>query len=618
MQRAALLAIAITGATLLSACSPAKKTRIEEPSGQTEFGERLYLANCAGCHDKSVGGAPTRQALESKSAANILAALNSGIMKTQAAALKPLERYVLSEHLGKPAAPRAETGPRCGGSLSFSGPVIWNRWGNSKRNTRFQDGKSAGLDSKNVADLELAWAFGFPDAQRARSQPAVTKEALFTGSQSGRVYALGTADGCIWWTYEAGAEVRTAPVIGTDTNGLPETVYFADIDAVVHAVDARTGKKKWSRNVRDHPDGTITGSLSLHGGKLIVPMSSMEVLTAYDPDYKCCTFRGGVLALSAHDGSRLWRWYTVETPKRSGKNSKGVANFAPSGAPVWSTPTIDAKRGLIYVGTGENYSSPANGNSDAIVALSIADGRPQWVRQTVSGDAWNAACGIQPGANCPSEDGPDFDFGAPPILVTLASGKDILLAGQKSGEIFGIDPDDGGRILWRQRVGMGGFNGGIHWGMASDGRTLWVGIADTPGNRFTKGPPRQGVHAFDPVNGKPLWSRIERPTCAEGGYACMTAISAPVTAIPGVLFAGAHNGRLIAYSAADGTPLWLAETNRSFKTVNGVEAKGGTIDGAGPVVAGGMVFVNSGYDKFGEISGNVLLAFRVKREGSRK
>lgn len=581
-------------------------------SGQAAHAEALYNANCASCHDEAIAGAPTREALEALSPSVILAAMNDGIMQEQAASLDRIDRILLAQHLGDESAGAEVVIDYCDGELQFSGAPKWNRWGGNARNTRFQPAAAAGLTVEDVPKLELAWAFGFPGAQRARSQPAVTEEAIFTGSQSGRVYALDTETGCAWWAYEAGAEVRNAPVIETGADGRPETLYFGDIEAGVHAVDAKSGEVRWTRSVKDHPDGTITGSIALHDGTLFVPMSSMEVVSAYSDDYACCTFRGGVTALSAKNGERKWRWYSVGEPEKVGTTSAGADILAPSGAPVWSTPTVDAARGLLYVGTGENYSSPANGNSDAIIALELATGRQRWTMQATPGDAWNAACGREPKPNCPSEDGPDFDFGAPPMLVDLEGGGQIILAGQKSGEVFGLDPEDGGKLLWRQRAGMGGFNGGIHWGMASDGRTLWVPIADTPGNRFTVGPPRPGIHAFDPATGEADWSRIEPPTCEDIAYRCVTALSAPLTAIPGVVFAGAHNGRLIAYSARDGSVLWMRETNRAFDTVNGVEAKGGSIDSAGVVVAGGMVIVNSGYDKFGEIAGNVLLVYRVK------
>ncbi|ANY21134.1 Polyvinylalcohol dehydrogenase precursor [Tsuneonella dongtanensis] len=608
---------AIIAMCALVACSRApagdETTLALAPSGQDAFAERLYKENCAACHDKGIGGAPKRAALEARTPAFIKQALFAGVMKAQGAAMKPAEAAILAEYLGRNARPaQASAGPKCDKPLRLTGAPLWNRWGNGLANTRFQPAAAAGLEAGNIGELELAWAFGFPDAQRARSQPAVTREAIFTGSQSGRVYALDTATGCVHWTFDAAAEVRNAPVIGAASGGKSRTLYFADFAATVYALDAATGKELWRKSVKDHPDATTTGSLALHAGILYVPNSSTEVISAFDDSYACCTFRGGVTALSASDGRKLWRWYATDPPKPAGRNSAGATIMAPSGAPVWSTPTVDAKRGLLYVGTGENYTSPANGNSDAIVALDLKSGKPNWVRQVTPGDAWNAACGRQPGANCPSEDGPDFDFGAPPILVKLASGKDMILAGQKSGMIYGIDPEAGGKVIWQQRAGMGGFNGGVHWGMASDGRSLWVGIADTPGNKYAEGPPQPGLHAFDAATGKPLWSRIEKPTCGRPEFACAPGLSAPLTAIPGVIFAGAHNGRLIAYSASDGRPLWSSETNKSFATVNGVSAKGGTIDGQGPVVAGGMVIVNSGYDKFGEIAGNVLLVYRRK------
>lgn len=580
-------------------------------SAQEKRAQAIYEANCMGCHDGQVAGAPTREALASMTPAAIAAALNSGVMKEQGAALDRIDLYVLSEYLGSEKAAIEETLIMCEGELPAQANAQWNQWGSNPHNSRLQPTSKAGLAVSDLPKLELAWAFGFPGAQRARSQPAVTDKAIYTGSQSGRVYSLDPSSGCVWWTYDAAAEVRNAPLLSSGEGEAPDVLYFGDFSATVYAINAATGEEIWTRSVKDHPDGTITGSFGLHDGILYVPMSSTEIVSAFLDDYDCCTFRGGVTALDAASGDTEWRWYSTDEPEEVGETKAGARILAPSGAPVWSTPTVDAKRGLLYVGTGENYSSPANSKSDAIIALDLATGRERWVMQATFGDAWNAACGRDPKPNCPAEDGPDFDFGAPPMLVTLANGKDMILAGQKSGEVFGIDPDREGAVVWRRRVGMGGFNGGIHWGMASDGETVWVGIADTPGNRFAEGPPRPGIHALDPATGRPLWSRIEPPTCDEVSYACVTAISAPLSAIPGAIFAGAHNGRLLAYSAQDGTVLWMQETNREFETINGVGAKGGTIDSSGVVIADGLVIVNSGYDKFGEIPGNVLLVYRV-------
>jgi polyvinyl alcohol dehydrogenase (cytochrome) len=343
-------------------------------------------------------------------------------------------------------------------------------------------------------------------------------------------------------------------------------------------------------------------------------MSSTEVVSALKAEYDCCSFRGGVTALDITTGKKLWRMYTVEPSKQAGFDTKGQPAFGPSGAPVWSPPTIDAKRGLLYFGTGENYSSPASAMSDSIIAVELATGKVRWWQQTIANDAWNASCeSFGNGVNCPRENGPDLDFGAPPILATLQNGRDIILAGQKSGMIFALDPNNGGRIMWKQRAGAGGFNGGIHWGMAADSATLYVGIADTPGNKGAVGLRRPGIHAFDIASGKPLWSRIEPFPCKERKFECETALSAPVTATSGIVFGGAHNGLLRAYSTRDGAILWSFDTRRDFITVNGVKGYGGSIDSAGPVLAGGMLIVNSGYDKFGEIPGNVLLVFGPKK-----
>jgi polyvinyl alcohol dehydrogenase (cytochrome) len=616
--------IALLLATAVAACGNARSNEAGSgESTQAAQAARLFEDNCAGCHgpEAAVAGAPTRDAIGKLASPTILAALDTGVMREQAAHLSPAERAMLANWLGAEADRKVsatESGKRCNGTLRLSQP-LWNRWGNGLDNRRQQSVAAGGITAANVGSLELKWAFAFPGAARARSQPAVTREAIFTGSQSGRVYALDPETGCIWWTFDAEGEVRSAPTLGIDAGGRVDRLYFGDFNANVYALDAATGQHIWTTKVKDHPAGTITGSPTLHDGRLYVPMSSTEVVSAHDPDYECCTFRGGVVALDAARGNPVWRIYTVPEATRQGVNRNGVPAFGPSGAPIWSTPTVDSKRGLLYVGTGENYSSPANEMSDAIIAMELTTGRVRWVRQTIAGDAWNASCGPRNNRiNCPAEDGPDFDFGAPPVLVTLPGGKDMILAGQKSGMVYGLDPDDGGRIVWQQRAGMGGYNGGIHWGMASDGRTLFVGIADTPGHQTPTGPPRPGLHAFDVATGKPLWSRIEPPTCDQPTFACQTALSAPLTLTGELVFAGAHNGLLRVYSAHDGGSLWTFNTRRAFETVNGVKGIGGTIDSAGAVVAGGRVIVNSGYDKFGEIPGNVLLVFAIKPEGDRK
>ena len=578
--------------------------------------EQLYQENCAMCHDGSMAEAPTREAIESNTPEAIYASLTTGVMQPQALMISSFEKELLANYLGaktKDAARRAAAFQACEGELGFSPGGIWGRWGHDRQNTRFLPAEVSGFNRENVSKLKLKWAFGLPAAVRARSQPAVTREALFTGSQDGTVYALDPKTGCVWWRFFADTEVRNAPVLDLDGDGVPQAVYFGDFNGTVYALDPKTGDEQWRVSVKEHPATTLTGSMALHEGRLFVPVSSLEVVSAFNPTYECCTFRGGIAALDTSDGSEVWRFHTVPEPQQTEKNINGVQMWGPSGAPVWTVPTVDAGRGLLYVGTGENYSSPATGLSDAILAISIETGELVWTQQTIEGDAWNGSCVLR-APNCPEENGPDFDFGAPALLVQGAGGKDMIIAGQKSGMVFGLDPDEEGRVVWSQRAGMGGYNGGIHWGMASNGETVFVGIADTPGHHLTTGPQRQGVHTFDVRSGEPGWSVVEAPTCPERKRRCQTAISAAVTATPEIIFAGALNGWLKAYAADTGEELWSYDTHRSFETVNGVEARGGSVDATGPVVMDGMLFVNSGYDKFGNIPGNVLLAFEVEEQ----
>lgn len=586
---------------------------IDETTKSAVYAEGLYQDLCATCHDGGVPEAPTRQAIEMLPSRVLLAAMTTGVMAPQSSRMSSFDKEILATHLGARADDAERRGrdmPVCEGDLAFADAVVWPRWGGDVRNSRFRSADQTELRRANVDTLSLKWVFGFPNAVRARSQPTVTREAIFVGSQDGTVYALDTDTGCVWWTYYAEAEVRVAPSIQTDETGRPQRLLFTDFNANVYAIDAVTGSEVWKISVRDHPVTTLTGSPTLHEDTLYVPLSSTEVVSAFNPDYECCTFRGGIVALNAETGERKWVFHTVDAPQPTRVNEAGTQMHGPSGAPVWSVPTVDEKRGLLYFGTGENYTAPANELSDAIVALNLEDGTLAWVNQTISGDTWNGACGSTQ-ANCPEIRGPDFDFGAPPILTTLPNGKDIILAGQKSGMVFGMDPDSDGATLWSARAGMGGYNGGIHWGMSSNGDVLFVGIADTPGHHMTVGPPRHGVHAFDAATGTPIWSTIEEKLCEGRDVRCFPAASSPLTATEELIFAGSLDGTMRVYASETGDLLWSFDTLRAFETVNGVPAQGGSIDSAGTVLIDNKFVVNSGYDKFALQPGNALLVFEA-------
>ncbi len=483
----------------------------------------------------------------------------------------------------------------------LDGGPRWNGWGAGVTNARFQPAEQAGLAAADVPRLRLKWAFGYPRSTSAQSQPTVVGGRLFVASERGEVYALDAKTGCAHWSFAAGSGVRSAMTVGRLADGR-HALFFGDFTATVHALDAATGAEIWRRDVESHPGARITGAPVLHDGRLYVPVSSLEELLAADPRYPCCTFRGSVAALDAASGEPVWQSHTIEeTPGPRGRNPAGAALMGPSGAAVWSAPTIDAERGLVYAATGNAYTEPAAATSDAIVAFDLDTGAVRWTNQLTPDDAFILNCGGD-NPNCPEEDGPDFDFGASPVLVTLADGRGLLVVGQKSGVGYGLDPDRDGAVVWRYQVGAGSALGGIEWGFAVDAEKAYFANSDY----LTPEP--GGLAAVRLRTGELVWyAEPHEPVC-DG---CSPALLAAVTAIPGAVFSGAWDGLFRAYDAGDGSVLWEFDTNGGHDTVNGVAARGGSINGPGPVVVDGMVYVNSGYAAFGGRPGNVLLAFGV-------
>jgi polyvinyl alcohol dehydrogenase (cytochrome) len=358
-----------------------------------------------------------------------------------------------------------------------------------------------------------------------------------------------------------------------------------------------------------------SSDLTLVADRLFVPVSSLEVVAALDPAYSCCTFRGSLVALDAVSGEQIWKSHTIDNePADAGKTSAGTTILAPSGAPIWNSPTVDLKRGLIYAGTGENYSSPADGNSDAIMAFDMETGARSWVSQQTSGDAWNTGCLIEfttDDANCPEENGPDYDFAASPILISLADGRDVVVGGQKSGAVMAIDPDSG-QTLWKTQVGRGGVQGGVHFGMAAEGSRIYAPINDmTYPEDLTrykfKTPAKPGLYALDAESGGLIWSSPAPDVCGDL-QDCDPGISHAISAIPGAVIAGHMDGRLRIYASESGEVLWELNTLQDFDTVSGEKARGGSFSGPGAIVSDGMIYVNSGYGIYNHMAGNVLLA----------
>jgi polyvinyl alcohol dehydrogenase (cytochrome) len=607
----AMIGVVLT-APLLFAQSASPQTA----PAQAASGADVYRQRCAQCHDNSAATrAPSRDTLQKMTASRILRTLDFGLMMGVAYPLTREERNAAANYLGtsgpEPGPPAAAF---CGAErhpLSGQAMGNWNGWSPSPANTRYQP--DGGITKDQVPRLKLKWAYGFAGDVTAFAAPTYVNGTIFVGSAGGVVQALEAKSGCVHWTFQANGPVRSGIVAAP--NGADYSLLFGDQIGWFYSLDAKTGRLVWKKRVDEHEATRLTGTPAVYGGVVFVGAASWEETRSIEPHYACCTFRGTVTALRVADGSQVWKTYTIDPPQKRGVNSAGTQQWGPSGAPVWSAPTIDAKRGLMYVTTGDNYSSPSTATSDAVMALDIATGKIRWTRQTNPNDAYTSACRNH-GPNCPTEDGPDFDFGSSALLLSLPGGKDILVAGQKSGMVYGLDPDQKGKILWQTRVGQGGKNGGVQWGMASNGQAVFAAVSDSAAVQNTSGavgganfdPAKGGgLTALRPADGAKIWFAAPKP-CDPPKPGCSPAQGQAVTAIPGVVFSGSLDGHVRAF-ARDGKVIWDFDTAKSYSAVNNVEAKGGSLDGAGPVVAGGMLFVNSGYPRNGGMPGNVLLAF---------
>lgn len=577
----------------------------------------LYKKNCATCHDgPNNSRIPKLFALRQMSAESVLHSLDSGAMKPQAEGMTPREKRTVAEFVsGKRFQEEQDSAvgkcPPTERPDAQSGSH-WNGWGSDLSNTRFQSEKLAGLTESNIPRLKLRWAFAFPKQSMAMAQPAVIGDRLYVGSADGNIYSLNSRIGCIYWNAQTESGIRAAPDVVLEK----DQVIFADLAANVYAFDANTGTQLWKTKVEDFPGARISGSPQIYAGVIYAPVSSVEENTSFDAKYECCRFRGSVVALDLKTGQQVWKTYTIpDPPSKTRVSSKGTQLWGPSGIGVWPSPTLDPAHNLLYVGTGNNYSEPFTSNSDAVLALDMKTGKIVWSRQVTAEDIYNGNCYADGKPSCPERQGPDVDFGSPPILVTLSSGKRLLIAGQKSAVVTALDPDNQGEIIWQTKIGQGGPLGGIEWGSSADSEHVYVPLSDTaPVFKKDEEPdldPNKGggVFALDLASGKIAWHTTPRPAC-KGLHHCGPANSAPTTAIPGVVFAGAVDGHIRAYSTKGGRILWDYNTARAYRTVNGVaDAKGGSIDSAGPVVAGGKLFVVSGYPLWGGRPGNVLLMF---------
>lgn len=594
-------------------------------------GEDVYRQHCAACHDMPAETfSPPLDTLRQMGVRAVAHSLTDGKMRVQGALLSPEEIDAVTGWLG--ASARADTdwaeAHACpaDGADSRGAPVAAG-FGLGLENHRRMSAEQAGLTTAQIATLEPAWVMGFPQTATMRAQPAIVGDAMYLPiADSGQLFALDTGGDapCVQWVYEHGLPLRSHVQYGeVDSRAV---LVFGDNAAHVQMLDAQTGDLLWRTSVRVTSVANTTGMPVLHAGRIYAPVSSGELNMGAAPDYECCTSHGAVVALDAASGEIVWTHRTMEAAQPTRLNSVGTQLWGPSGAPVWTTPAIDARRGVLYVGTGQNTSEPPTGTSDAVLAIDLETGDLRWKFQATANDIFLTGCMFDPaGPNCPPDYSVnlDVDFGASMILVDLPDGRSVVLAGQKNGVLWALDPDDDGALLWSVKLGPGGPAGGIHWGMATDGALVFAAInkvgltaVNAAGVPFEEdGEP--GLHAVDIQTGEIVWSWLNAPDCSGDRQRRIPScgvnygLSAATLLVDGAVIQGGNDGYVRAFDAATGAPVWAFDTARDFETVNGPPAHGGSVDNATIIAANGVLYVQSGYGLLGA-PGNALIALKPR------
>jgi polyvinyl alcohol dehydrogenase (cytochrome) len=635
MFRTLASAISLGAILALSACSTATEEATQQAAAQPAGphpGEAIYKAKCSTCHDNSEATkAPAREVMARMSPGQITNALLTGIMIPQAVGLSSKDVSDVSNYLGAAAArddswiaamkcPAARATPRL-----TAAPTVAT-FGFDLSNSRRLDPAKAGLAGKDLTQLELAWSIAFPQAITMRSQAAVVGNTLFlpVGESNNRLFAFDISDNakpCIQWVYEGNQTLRTSAGYGVRPDG-KKVVLVGDMGGYVHMIDATNGKELWAQHMGLFPASISTGTPVLVGDKVIAPSSQYEIMLAAQDSHECCKIHGGVVALDARTGRRVWEGHTMENATPLRDRGDGQMIWGPSGAPVWNSPSIDLKRNRLYVGTGEANSAPAHRNTNAIMAFDLKDGSIKWAHQATANDVYNVGCGPRGGPkNCTDQTVyRDVDFGASTIIAKAPNGKDLVLAGQKSGTVWAMDPDTGA-VVWRRDIGTGGANGGIHWGIAADDTHVYAPISyigrSIPGQEVSPDL-KPGLYAVNLNDGSIAWQFHVSPDCTEqrrkfvprcqGLYG----LSGAPTIIGEHVITGGLDGRVYMLERKTGKLVWTFDTARDFETFNGVKGNGASVDNASIIAANGLVIMNSGYGLFGQGAGNVMVAFRPK------
>ena len=542
----------------------------------------------------------------------------NGPMREVAAELSLEQKTAVAEYIAErkiSGTNTADAGVACEGArnqFDLTQAPVFQNWGLDSAASHFMPPEIANITNKNIASLELDWAFAYPDATRARSQPALGAGAIYVGSQSGLVYAFDMETGCTRWQFQASSEVRNGLTLEPwDSAAEPfdPLLFFGDLTGNQYAVEALTGELRWEKRIDDHSAATLTAAAELSDGVLYVPVSSLEEGAAIAAGYPCCSFRGAIVALDARSGDELWRRHFIPPAQRSGVNAAGTEQYGPSGVPIWAGMAMDADH--LYIATGDDYSGEGSETSDAIVALDKVSGRTVWVRQARFGDVWNGSCENIDPVNCPSDNGPDYDYGAGPVISMDSKGRRIILAGDKGGVVTAMLAETG-ESLWKTKVGRGGVVAGINFGLAAYDGKVFVPISDVPDGRVYDEPARPGVYALNVDNGEYVWRAPAGKDVCNGRPGCNPGYSAAISVTEDYVLAGSNEGWLRAFDINNGQVLWEFDTTDAFTAVDGRTARGGSIGGGqAPLVVGDRLILNSGYAFAGKMPGNALLVLRL-------
>ena len=493
----------------------------------------------------------------------------------------------------------------------------WQIAGQNLSNTWSQSAEHS-ISPVNVKNLSPKWVF--TTGGDVSATPTVDEDAVYFPDWAGNLFAVKKESGRLIWSrkiseYDGvdGAISRVSPAVDGNQVIIGDILNSKAVHngANVIAVDRQTGNLRWITQVDTHPAAIITGSPVVFDSVVYIGVSSSEESLALDPAYPCCSFRGSVVALDEKTGAMLWK--TFDMPDNGGQPG------GYSGGAIWQPPAIDPKRGTLFAGTGNNYTTPADVEAcqkatptancvaaddffDTALALDLKSGQIKWAKTLQGVDTFTATCGFgaarppSGNPNCPvPNSSPDFDFGgAGPNLVG-----NIVGFGQKSGIYWALNPDNG-NIVWATLVGPGSSLGGIEWGTATDGQRIYVAIANRFNVPYTLVPSGQQItwgswSALDVANGKILWQTAD-PTAG-------TIDTGSVSVANGVMYAGSYSGQMYALDTMSGRILWNFASG------------GSVIDG--PSIVDGTLYWGSGYRNIPPgIGNNKVYAFSLGGAGN--